>query len=489
MVLRTGGPAARWFVVLALVAGLCPAPAVAQTLFQWPDTAMVVAHYTTIEECLAAVDRIRERVRQAGISGGVWLDTMPPDPRRPLDPAPQVVTTTAAQCAAQFTEAASDLRDYEELLQLFLEADRDTDAAALVSRRLSAATTVGAREVVLDTAVSAYLNAEPVRLKAAEALLQAQTRTLHDPIEELSLYGRLMFRELLVDDTVRAQGTAQQLLTVYAGLTPTEREQVQSLYDGFGKLLMLMGTYAYIGNRTILDSLRQGTGAYLRLIDSVWVKTTGQQPAAMELPLGERAPTVAGNFWFPADSAQAAQPTPGRVTLVAFLNRQFTTVADPAVPWGTDLLAQLAALRRLARRFPALQIILLAQTRGYFWYDTMPSPGVEADWVHRAVEAQKLPPGALLAVSSTPFFRLPAPDEKRVNQMVVNDTSYAFGRTPVGDSQSGWGPEFLVDQNGIVVGVGGGLEPLGIRIPLDPMIDALLHRQGAARIAAPPTKS
>ncbi len=114
--------------------------------------------------------------------------------------------------------------------------------------------------------------------------------------------------------------------------------------------------------------------------------------------------------------------------------------------------------------------------------------GAGSSETHDAAEAQHPPPGSRLAVSTTPFWRLPAPDGRRINQVVTNDTSYAFGGAPIG--ADGGGRVFLVDQSGTIVWVGVGsaayvqMDPLA-RGGLANMVDALLRRRGGGNGPAP----
>jgi len=473
----------RWIVALIVLAGFRPSPVRGQTLFQWPDTTVNLTRYATVEQCLAAAKRTQWSVTMHTVPF-VWTDTLPWDPHRRLAPAPEHVTATAARCSARFNAATADVGDYDEFLELFLMADRDSDAAALVARRIAGARTAAAREGVVDTAVAVYLRAQPVRLKAVKELLGARIRRLRDPVQGLQDYTQLLFQELSVDDTAGARESAEGMFALNRGITQVQREAIHSRFGGGENLAALVATYALAGRQAVLDSLSNSTAAYLsfiRRVLSVAAVATGQRPEAMAVPLGEHAPTLVGDFWFPAESASVVRPVRGRVTLVVFLGPQFTgPPEDPAYQEGGRLwMTQVLSVRRLAQRFPALQVIFAAQTQGYYWYDTVPGPAQEADRIHAAVEAQHPPPGSVLAVSTTPFWRLPAPDGRRVFQTAVtNDTSYAFGGLPIGSD--GGGKVFLLDRDGTIVWVGPTALVAGIPgwgVGLDRMIDALLRQR------------
>jgi len=174
---------------IALAIASFAMPARAQTMFQWPDTSAQVSHYANMEDCLAADDRVkRSVVRREELT--VWRDTIPINPRQALEPEPADVGKTASQCAARFVEPNVDIRDFAPALTLFLAAGRDSDAAALVSRRVAApAKNARDRGIVVDSAVEIYLNARPARLDAAENLLLHRIRTSTDRVERLKTYA------------------------------------------------------------------------------------------------------------------------------------------------------------------------------------------------------------------------------------------------------------------------------------------------------------
>ena len=198
-----------------LMLALGATSAAAQTRFAWPDTAVDVAKYTVIEQCLAAANRIRgglfwqsDRI--------VWRDTMPADVQGALRPDPAPVTEAAVRCAARFPEPTANLHDFAPLLRLYLVAGRDADAKALVDRRMAAVPAAGTREraAVSDSAVDIYLRAQPQRLDAAEQLLVTRARGAGDRLDRLELYARLVDAAQNAGDTARARRAATWVVAV-----------------------------------------------------------------------------------------------------------------------------------------------------------------------------------------------------------------------------------------------------------------------------------
>ncbi len=466
-------------LLAAMVGGLLalgPASARAQARFLWPDTSVDVARYATVEQCLAADQRAQVGVdrREARI---VWQDTMPRDLQRALAPAPAIVTETAARCARQFTEAPSR-ESFISLFELYLAAGRDVDAASLLDRRLAAlpdTVTRGQRTALVDSAIGIYLHAQPARVAAAEALLLERVRERGTRVESLAIYDQLMKAAQTVGDTARARRAAQRIVAVADSLTKDERksDEFEGLNHGDGgEQLVFEALNVIAGDDAFLDSLRQSTAAYAALKRANWVRASRGRFEGVEYPIGARAATLTADFWFPAEAARAPRPAPGRVSLVIFLPSQCMRYGSSEATSSFEGCAYLfAQLHRLTQRFPKLQVTVAAQTRGHFYYEPPPSPGEEAEWIRRWMEGYDVP-GAI-AVSTTPFWRLPAPDSRRIDQFdnVPNVENYRF--------KGIWNPmnglKVLIDQDGRIIAATGS-ESL-----YEQFIEVLLQHQGGGK--------
>jgi hypothetical protein len=206
----------------------------------------------------------------------------------------------------------------------------------------------------------------------------------------------------------------------------------------------------------------------------MWAQGTGERPEAMPFPVGARAPTITADRWFPTEAAATPHPVPGRVSIVQFFDHDSCLGWNPWGDVGQICTARLAALRRLSERFPALEIIIATRTHGSFLYAPPPAPAEEAELIRRWLEAHRIR-GAVIAVSSTPFWNLPQPDARRIDKDTPNVTSYSFGK-----SWRATGSGFLIDQDGIIV-----VAPAPVESELAQFIDVLMHRQqGGAEHAA-----
>lgn len=470
---------ARAQLIAALLLACTLGSASAQTRFEWPDTVVNVARYRTVDECLAATDRVARGIEigtaRASLPPGIWEDTLMRKREDAMRPLPPLVVETATRCAARFPEQTADLTDFAPLLKLYLAASRDDDAAALVARRLAvvAATTArAARTAAADSAIAIYLDAHPARPGPVEKILLNRVRTSADHIESLTIYHGLMKAAKQANDTALIKRAAKLLVAVADSLTPAEREseRFEELLDVGGTALIYEALTELTGQSVALDSLRRGTGAFMTLMQAQWSKATGQRFEALALPVGKHAPTIVADTWLPDSAGKSPRPTPGRASLVYFLDHQACMHYDDS-EMSTVLLgcpASFAMLHRLAKRYPTLQITIVTTGTGFFAYEPPPSPAGEVDWIRKWMESHQAP-GAI-AVSHSPFLRFPAPDGRRINRDPKNFENYSFGKNWRVDND-GW---FLADQDGVIVLF------MGDEHDLDNYIDVLTSRQPGA---------
>ena len=436
----------------------------AQTRFEWPDATVNVARYPTVEECLAATIRVRDSV---GVDGA--HDTLPDtdaraaeDARAPLPP-PAVVT--AARCGARFSPTIAPLTDFVPLLDLYMAAGRDADATVLVQRRLASVGPTAERDraAVLDTVIRTYLDGwaiapQPKRLAAAEPLVNQLGQMKGAPWETRFYgYAALMDRAWNSADTALARRMAEPTLAMVSELTAAERRTKWIQLIGGVDLGLRM-----LNKSALLDSLRHSTAAYAGLYQALWDKAIGNGTGLARRPIGETVPTIEADFWYRRSDSTVVRPVKGKANLVVFLGTQGraggSTHSDAT---------KAARLHRLAQRFPDVEATLVAQTNGYFGDTVPPPPAMEAAlWARTWFDVRQLT-GAL-AVTNTPFWRLPDPDRRRINRDVPNVVRYNFGRSlSVAD-----GTMFLVDADGKIVDIASVNER-----QVSPLIEILLNRR------------
>jgi hypothetical protein len=264
-------------------------------------------------------------------------------------------------------------------------------------------------------------------------------------------------------DSARAVRAARLIVGVADSLTVAERqsdefERMADGYDGSGYVYEARNVLT--GMQTRMDSLRKGTAAYAALERAMWPKSVGGRPdllSMMSIPfgVGEPAGTLTADFWYPGSSSAAQHPGRGHPALVLFLEHTgfrgssgcivgFRATDDAQV--GSSCASRLAEVRRLARRFPTVEIDIVMATHGQFMYLPPTSPAEEAVLIKQLIDTAQVP-GAILGVTSTPFWRLPDPDARRIDKELPNIAHYTFGKfAPVGG-----GSLFLVDSDGLIV--------------------------------------
>jgi hypothetical protein len=444
---------------LAIVAalGFLSVPADGQTSFSWPDTTVDVSRYTTIEECDAAARRVAQGVASRDeFNSGNWRDTMPVDSRERLEPQSPLVVETVRRCTARFaTVESAPLAYFSNLFALYLVAGWDAKAAALVERRLAAVDPKADGELtaVIDSVARIYAAGgsslvRPARTALAEEIIAKQSSRVNR-VQRLRLYLALMFHtmpEWKTTDTARVQRVVSRAVAIADSLTEPERETLKrsrplvfdvAIDQGQSFEQQLSAIIDETSGKGALDSLRRSTAAFVALKRDRWSRMMGSPPAAFIEPIGQRAPVIQADFWVGRGNTAGPRPSPGRVSIVAIL----------AMGASDNYARSLIPLRRLATRFPELEITVLEQSHGHFMVlkDSI-TPAKEAELTKRWLESFGL--NGALAMTNTEYWRLPNHDTRRIDRTGANITNYTFGKT---FQHSVLGSTFLVDAEGIVV--------------------------------------
>lgn len=451
-------------------AALWTSPAAAQTLFEWPDTAVDVSRYTTVEECAAAVHRSVETSRSLEmLASGIWMDTVPYDPAEAPEPVAAAVGETSRRCLWRFASPDSvPIRDQLFLLPLYLSAGWDDKALALAERRLAAVApdAEGELEAVIDTVLRVYGGdwsyRLPPRVDLVDAFAAVHLPRVKDRVKRLRLYLRVLNAGQRPErfDTARVERELARALALADSLTEREREgftesdDVAALFtDGadIGERIAGHEQFAFF-RFAARDSLRRSTEAYARAMRELWRRATGQPPGTLMLgtPIGERAPTLEGDIWLGCREACGPRPAPGRVSLVlilrfgSFYGGDCGFVLDNVVEsmYG-NCAEQMYALRRLIERFPELDVTIVARTYGHFKY-VKADPAEEAELMRKWLDAYGI--RAAFTVTETDFWRLPNHDGRRIEEETANVENYSFGGSWKNES-----PAFLIDEDGIIV--------------------------------------
>jgi peroxiredoxin len=474
--------------------------------FELPDTAVDVSRYTTIEECWAAVHRVMgdvaaQRKRLDADNGIVWDTVFDGSPDEEIDSVVvSAVAETARRCMARFAEPDTlPLDMYRIVAPLYMHAGWEEKARALVERRLAAVDPDNQTELVaaIDSVVDLYLGRSgpteltirPPRYDLVDEVVDRYGSLIADRLKRIRLYQRLAewkYQDLLSDTVTERPGRKymRRMVALLDSLTDAERQRLPEEFNAMlyspeevtGGILALAGLHMG-GFLVVLDSLRSSTAAFVRLARESLATLVGTTPEAIPLPIGEQAPTLEGLVLCGEESCEP-RPRRGRVSVVVFVSpgdNGCIEVIDEPDRMGANLCSMtLNRFRQLQDRFPDLDITIVARSHGYWGYHKEGiTPQREAELTRRWIDSFGLERAALV-MEETDYWRLPHPDERRIDRETVNARNYSFGgRWPVGERM--W---FLIDEDGIVVYGEHGIDRVNKPL-LSALIEALVSRKGA----------
>jgi hypothetical protein len=393
----------------------CTSSLYGQIRFQWPDTPVDVAQYRTIDECLAVSKRLQDSVQRTSpiiedttpVVKGDWV-------LRPLDPK---AVAAAKRCSEKFTVENIDRDDVLVGVRLFLRARRFADVEQLIRRRLDMTTdtTLKERALVLDTIAMVVLREPPIHFPLVDWLIDEIVK-LGDKSPWLHrghVYSRFLEVAEGASDTVRMKRAAELFLALPNEISEKDKRSSEFTLST-PHFLMVEQTY---NHALLMDSLRVSTEAYARTIQRFWERLTGEVGVSLKNPVGEDAPPIEGDWWFPKNAPKTV-PVPGKINLIQFITPKCYAVTGC---WGS-----LAVLRRLKQKFPDIQITLVAEeTLGYIGTRVMDVEEEANTMAKLWLDYHRIP--AILTVQKTEFWRLSEPDRRSINPETSNVKAYSFG--------------------------------------------------------------
>jgi hypothetical protein len=430
-------------------------PVSSQTQFQWPNTPVEISRYTHLEECVAAVKRVRDSIANAD---GVWRDTfsLGAIPAEAQIPIPLPAVQIGRSCGVSFKIQDVPANEFRWTLDMLLILGRDEDVKELVTKRLTLLTPdmKAERLYLIDTIALSYLSARPARIAEAETLIAeiAESDIILPLRNRTDLYKAFFDVAVEIGDTARARRVGDLILALPTTMTEEERRQDPLLFN-----LLVSEVHTHLNRSSYCDSLRKSTASYVTMQKQEWERLmTGGFNIPMQLPIGKPAMPLQGEYRYP-NSNNLPLPQKGKTSLLLFLNLSW--------PEG-------AAIARLAQRFPELDIILVAQTtraRNEHLYN---DSGEEADSIWSMARNFYKYPGKLI-VAETRFWRLQNPDARVFQDEENENVKYYAGEYWSGSFEN---RAILIDSEGIIVHS----MPLNrvTEVVLAEFIEALLSRDG-----------
>ena len=410
------------------------------------DTGILVSghhdftRYDTPGWCLAA-GTWTTVLQHRSVESQLLLDTLPAW-KDTLEAGATVALTR--RCGSRFTAAGARPDQLEDLFELAVQQQNDSLARAVVARAIQ---TGAAGKQNLIMTITAYLQARPPRLAAAEALIAQIDAQRVDAVPlRVALRGQLLRFWMERGDTTRSRQVAAGMLVLEHKLPSADRLPLlavgQPLFQAYQTLLTL-AFLAHPTSPTALAGLRTdyaaagGTASLSPTLDfglpltatREQLDSVGALPSRSDQALLENQkvlPPFHADYWFPA-TADTLQPRPGQVTLYLTM----PTAADAP------------RLRRWLARYGAqgLHVVYVIPTHGYpqlynHWdiggTARQPwTPATEAKvYAQYIQDYQQLP--VTVAVQTTQVQWRPAPDGRR---MVVRWPTFS-GHDNTGNSDA-----------------------------------------------------
>jgi hypothetical protein len=430
-------------------------PLSAQTLFSWSAKDPDVAKLTTVDECLGAVGRVFDSTQNRS---SIWIDTLPYSKEEALKKHPGRVTETAKRCSFRFVANAVPPQEFVSMLRLFLYANRDSDVDSLIAYRIAVIPSNGdttsnpvltadsIRIAILDTAIFEMLGAVPARINLAipyvEQFLASSGASM---VSRVNLAFRIGQLAELRGDTELSRQWYQRGIEISSKGTVSEKQQI------IGTVFLVLQKLYRDG---LVDSLRLETDAYKRYMERLWNSAMGEENAQLPLPIGFQTRPLDANYWFeyndkskekisPSGSTHKVCPVPGQINLILVLSPE-----PDIIPGSYSGIGYV--LKRLKERFPELAITVMTYTLGYVYPIEPPTSEQEAE-IYRKRFFDHLQWPVTLGVIEIPWWRLDAPDRRRINEIVF---LLKWMESLVGPSQTNYGNAFLIDPNGKLVTIG-----------------------------------
>ncbi len=412
-----------YLVFGGMIGYFIPQLARAQTKFDWADSRYDISHYKYIDVCLA----VRERVTDSAYARTEqWVDTLHYSEYNKSTPLLESVVAATKRCLAPFPPDRIAASEFTRAQELYLVADMDVEAKAVVDRRIKAISQDSVPLLIraLDTTISVYLTAQPMRLRAALDLYEEFERlgSAVPVLERVKKVMRIVDMSHKIGDSVNEARGFAKMLTLAKSMTDVEWTSIAGEQLCIGIRFAIRSQY----HDQFSQALAMSTEKFKTLEGELFAALVGRDNVGGSLGsmaaegVGTSSQPVFGDYWFPVKAEGITYPRLGVVTLI------FPVPSDQ--DWMT--VWSNAAINRFKARWPELEIILIGNTHGYFKEIEPPPPEVEAAYVDSVFRQFHNVP-AVLAVEKTKYWRMPGLDRRRVDEPTENAKN---GRGMVGDN-------------------------------------------------------
>lgn len=447
---------------------MTPSLGVAQLQFKWSDDAPLPARYVSVEQCIAGVNRI---VRRAIIeqNKSIRIDTMPLHfDNQTLHSQPQDLTAFASGCVDKYDVKSFRLKDGWDLLARINRSANKTDQfEILFKRRIDTVPLVDSVQYagVMDTIVMILQSSNRRDLELADSFLRVRhSYPASTPANAFAISLNLNQLHLSrnADRRDLSEAAANRVVKLNEKLNGSDRAT-----SAFRRIRAdILRAYSFADWIKLTSMLASNVDSYLNNRLKQWETVTRGTAQFSSFPIGKTASRIPSdetfqNPWGTATARHASaksstDPTLNALSLVVFLGHECYMGAQIGLPFGKangyDCPRTVSVLKRLHARFPELRIVVAVETHGYFSFLGPLKEREEAEWLRKWIHDYMNTPADLI-VTHIPYFFLPAPDERRVEETLHHITDYAFGRKDLKTGRDWVVPQtaFLINSDGRIL--------------------------------------
>jgi hypothetical protein len=414
-----------------------------QTRFARPDTTPNYRGYKYIDECMAAVHRLKEL---ALAEDPVWGDTVSLDTFKLRRPLPPQTVNTARLCLEQVDVDTVKFKDIHKVAEALLIADRDADVHRMYRRFADSIANDSSNENFI-LMMNVYMNAVPVRLDKVIESYNIGLLKLHPD----SVVKNLLMRTVVASVSARsgdnqlADKIAKEILTITDTLSSKYRNS--PIYYGVAREL-IFPIFTVLTPPEAVDSLAVSTDAYRRYLEGVWKSIFGSSPGEELDPIARIAPEPTGHFWYSnidhdgKITSISSKPVieKGKVTILHFLqggcHSRYKSVMmgrsngrGRGSCWG-----EIHKTKRFLQQYPDINLVVVTSTFGSFGDAPPMEPKEEADTLANYFLGFHGLKGTHI-VYQTDFIRLSYPDNRKIDSETENHDRFRYnGRPIIGDN-------------------------------------------------------
>ncbi len=430
----------------------------AQTRFARPDTTPNYAAYKYLDECVAAIGRLKER---AVAADPIWEDTVSLDTLKLRRPLPKEVVEYATVCLAKVDVDTVSLKSSHAVAAALLVANRDGDVQRMYRRFADSIANDSTREHYMGM-LGTYMHAVPVRLDRVIDLYELGLLRLQPD----SVVTGLMLRTVVAavsarsGDQTLAQKIAVEIVGIVDTLSPKYRDSPQ--YQEMAKGLFYPFVSALMPKEAE-DSLAVSTEAYRDYLAGIWKSFFGYAPGTEIGPYAVAAPEPTGHFWYSnmGSVGQIKAITPGysfekgKITMIYFVQGGCHANYESVIMgrnngFASGCWAEIHKIRKILEEYPNIKLVVVSSTFGSFGDASPLTPQQEADTLANYFLGFHKLKGTQI-VYQTEFIRLGGYDKRKVDSETENQIAFQFGDVQLVGSNN----VVLIDELGQIFHFGG----------------------------------